>query len=108
MKNRHRGRRKAAILLASLDRPSADALLAQVSPEHAEALRDALASLGEIDPDEQCDVLEEFFRIGPLVPDREPSGLEPDDPAAVQLSLSAPATAASSAADASAPPARDE
>jgi len=93
MKNRHRGRRKAAILLASLDRRSADALLAQMSAEQADAVREAVAELGEIDPYEQHEVLEEFFRIGPLVPDREPSGLELDDPATLQLSLSTAAAA---------------
>jgi len=89
MKNRQQGRRKAAILLASLDRHEAEALLAQMPAEQADAVREAIGNLGEIDPEEQHEVLEEFFRIGPLVPDREPSGLALDDPTVAQLSISA-------------------
>ncbi len=78
MKNKHRSLRKAAVLLASLDGPSAEALLGQMSAGQTQALRQAVEGLGPIDPAEQSEILEEFFRIGPLVPDRRPSGIELD------------------------------
>ena len=80
MKARHRNLRKAAILIASLDDARAGAILAQMSPEQAEAVRGARDELGPLDPAEQRRVIEEFFRIGPLVPDREPSGIELNGP----------------------------
>ncbi len=76
MKARPNNLRKAAVLLASLDSDSADMLLAQMSPDQARAARAAMNSLGKLDADEQTDVIEEFFRIGPLVPERAPVGVE--------------------------------
>jgi flagellar motor switch protein FliG len=75
-----RSLRKAAILVASLDAQEADSLLRQMSPAQAQVLREQVERLGEIDAAEQSDVLEEFFRIGPLVPDEDPSGIELDAP----------------------------
>lgn len=72
--------RKAAILIASLDAEHAEGLLRQMSPAQAQTLRQAVDGLGEIDPREQGDVIEEFFRIGPLVPDEDPAGIELDAP----------------------------
>ncbi len=72
MKKRSDTIRKAAILIASLDRDAADALLNQMSDEQARRLRRALVELGDIDTDEQADVIEEFFRIGPLAPKNFP------------------------------------
>lgn len=76
MNDKHRNLRKAAVLVASLDDERAGAILAQMSPEQARAVRSALEQLGPLDPAEQREVIEEFFRIGPLVPDAEPSGIE--------------------------------
>lgn len=75
-----RSLRKAAILVASLEPEHAAAMLAQMSPAQAQALREAVDDLGEIDAVEQGDVIEEFFRIGPLVPDEDPAGIELDAP----------------------------
>lgn len=88
MKKKHRNLRKAAILVASLEEGHARALLDQMSPAQADVLRQAVAGLADVDPHEQNDVIEEFFRIGPLVPDKQPSGLELDDALAAQLSVS--------------------
>ncbi len=76
MTNPHRNLRKAAILIASLDSERVEALLRQMSPGQAHLLRQAAEQLGPIDPVEQNAVIEEFFRIGPLMPDKQPSGLE--------------------------------
>jgi len=52
--------RRAAILIATLDTESADALLSQMSPEQASLIRGAIMDLGEIDIVEQEHVLQEF------------------------------------------------
>ena len=78
MRDRKHSVRKAAVLVASLDSSSADALLAQMSPEQAARVRAAIADLGPIDREEQNEVIEEFFRIGPLVPESSPPGIELD------------------------------
>jgi flagellar motor switch protein FliG len=54
--------RKAAILITALETPAADALLAQMDPRQAAIVRSAVLSLGEVSPEEQRQVLEEFFR----------------------------------------------
>jgi flagellar motor switch protein FliG len=76
MTNRQATTRKAAILIASLDPATADALLAQMSPEQADALRDAVRELGHFDADEQETVVDEFFRIGPMLPECQPAGID--------------------------------
>lgn len=53
--------RKAAILLASLDPHTADALLRQMDAKQSERLRLALSSLGEVDAIEQAQVASEFL-----------------------------------------------
>ncbi|MEE8452620.1 MAG: FliG C-terminal domain-containing protein [Thermoguttaceae bacterium] len=72
------GLRKAAVLVAGLDRKTADEMLDQLTPEQARAVRQMMVDLGEIDPAEQRRVVDEFFRIGPLVPEKEPPGVELD------------------------------
>ena len=89
MKDKHRSLRKAALLVASLDDERAAAILAQMSPGQADAVRQAVDALGPIDPHEQREVIEEFFRIGPLVPEREPSGIALDDPVCARLAVPA-------------------
>jgi len=75
---RKEGLRKAAILVAGLDRKTADEMLDQMTPEQARQVRQMMVDLGEIDPAEQRRVVDEFFRIGPLVPEKEPPGIELD------------------------------
>jgi flagellar motor switch protein FliG len=86
----HRNVRKAAILLASLDHDHADSLLRQMSPAQAHVLRQAVDSLGEFKAWEQDDVIEEFFRVGPLVPESDAAGIELDAPLPPSMSLSSP------------------
>src|SRR6185312_12501837 len=57
--------RKAAILVASLDGPTADRILDQMSEEQAGQVRRMMVELGEVDPREQRHVIDEFFRQGP-------------------------------------------
>lgn len=54
--------RKAAILVASLDRETADRLIAQMPASDAELLFAEVARLGDIDPAEQRTIIDEFFR----------------------------------------------
>ena len=66
------GLRKAAVLIGSLERKMADSLLAQMGPERAQMVRDAIMNLGPVDPAEEEQVLVEFFRTGPAVPQETP------------------------------------
>jgi flagellar motor switch protein FliG len=85
MKNRHQALRKAAILIASLDHDTADGLLDQMTAEQARAVRETIDSLGDVAHSEQQAVIEEFFRIGPLVPEKSPPGIELDSQLARHL-----------------------
>jgi len=76
----HYNVRKAAILLASLDIEHAESLLRRMSPAQAHTLRQAVECLGEFDAAEQGDVIEEFFRVGPLMPEPDSAGIELDAP----------------------------
>jgi len=76
MNKKYRNLRKAAVLVASLDEENADALLRQMSPAQVHTLREAMQELGPIDPQEQRETIEEFFRIGPLVSVKHATGLE--------------------------------
>ncbi len=90
MKDTRRNLRKAAMLVASLDERNAQALLAQMTPAQSQAVKRAIETLGPIDAGEQHDVIEEFFRVGPLVPGKQPSGIELDDRLPKRLSISRP------------------
>jgi flagellar motor switch protein FliG len=85
MKTKIPGIRKAAILVASLEAAAADRLLARFAPEQARQLRMAAAELGPVDPELQRQVLEEFFRIEPLLPAKHPAGVDLDDHTARRL-----------------------
>jgi len=61
--------RKAAVLIASLDVDTADLLLAQMPRDQADLVRRELVGLKEIEPGEQREVLDEFFRSGPMPSD---------------------------------------
>ena len=70
---------KAAILVAGLDREAADLLLDQLNPEDADQVRQAVMSIDRIDPEERRRVIDEFRRIGPMVPGKCPPGIELSD-----------------------------
>jgi flagellar motor switch protein FliG len=72
------GIRKAAILVASLEQAAADTLLDQMGPERAARVRQAMVDLGDVDPGEQQRVIEEFFRVRPMMPQEHPPGIELD------------------------------
>lgn len=72
------GIHKAAILVASLDQAATDLLFEQLGPACAALVREAVMALDEIDPEEQRRIIEEFRRIGPMVPDKSPAGIELD------------------------------
>lgn len=72
--------RKAAILVASLDPQTVDVLLDQMPEEDAALVRRMVVDLDEIDPQEQNDVIDEFFRIGPFSePSTSAGGVELDE-----------------------------
>jgi len=89
---REPGTRKAAILLASLDREAADAMLDALDPPQAQQLRRMMVELDRIDPQEEEVVIGEFFRIRPLMPEKHPPGIELDSELARRLSLPQSAT----------------
>src|SRR5262245_2934415 len=89
MAKKDRNLRKAAILFASLDGAGAEALLRHMSAPQVEALREAVGRLGEIDPQEQDAVIEEFFRIGPLMGVKRPAGIDLDGRLPKSLSVAA-------------------
>lgn len=65
--------RRAAILIASLDRETADTLLSQLPSTTAEQVRRAAASLDDLDPMEQKDVIGEFLQTKTPSKEREPA-----------------------------------
>ena len=73
------GVRKAAILVASLDAAAAGVLLDQLGPGQAELVRRAAAAMDEIDAEERQRVIDEFCRIGPMIPKACPAGIELTD-----------------------------
>jgi flagellar motor switch protein FliG len=70
------GIRKAAILVACLDRAAADAVLEQLPPDQAQRVRQAVVVLDEIPDNEQQRVVDEFFRLGPQSSPQQPYGIE--------------------------------
>lgn len=56
--------RRAAILVASLDTSTADAILGQMSDEQAAQVRRMMVELGDVDAKEQQQVIDEFCRQG--------------------------------------------
>jgi flagellar motor switch protein FliG len=71
------GLRKAAILVAALDRAAADEVLDRMTPDQAQRVRQTILGLGPVDPEEQRLVIDEFLRVAPMVP-RQPSGIDLD------------------------------
>jgi flagellar motor switch protein FliG len=72
------GIRKAAILVASLDQEASDLLLDQLDPRSADLVRQATMDVDIIDVAERQRVIDEFRRIGPMIPDKCPPGIELD------------------------------
>ena len=79
--------RKAAVLIRSLDSDTAAIMLAQLAPEEAASIRVAIRDLGQLDAEEQADVLAEFRSTKPATASQ--SGTR-----GVELSLSATANSA--------------
>lgn len=82
------GIRKAAVLVASLDRKTAEMLLARMDPKQAERVRQAAGQIEVIDDAERDEVLAEFRRLGPLAPERQLAGVEIDDALARRMARS--------------------
>ncbi|HVW37728.1 MAG TPA: FliG C-terminal domain-containing protein [Pirellulales bacterium] len=57
--------RQAAVLVASLDAHTADKILEQMPEEQAGQVRRMMVELGDVDPQEQQRVIDEFLRHGP-------------------------------------------
>ena len=74
-----RGTRKAAILVSALDHGMIDTLLDQMGPAQAGLVRQAVIELDDVDPDEQERIIEEFFKLGPGLPEKRPVGKRPAD-----------------------------
>ena len=53
----------------------------------AEQVRRAILRLSDVDPAEQNEIIEEFFRIGPLIPQQHPPGIELNDESARRIAL---------------------
>lgn len=90
MNHNSRNLRKAAVLLTSLDEERAAAILAQMAPAQASAVRRAMDRLGYVDASERDEVIEEFFRLGPLLPTRDAGGIELTDPRCAEYAALAP------------------
>ncbi len=86
---RQAGLRKAAIVVSSLDRGAAEALLRELSVEQVERLRAALRALGEVPAEEREEVLREFRRQAPRPPAAAPPGIELSDRLAQRFSRAA-------------------
>jgi flagellar motor switch protein FliG len=84
--------RKAAVFIRSLDADTATTLLAQLSTSEARALRAAIRSIGELDPEEQADVIAEFRSAKPLATEAASEGVELELSAAETHSYEQPAS----------------
>jgi len=73
------GLRKAAILVASLDRATADAMLEALDPEEEQLVRRMMVELDQVDPKQQRRVIDEFFRSGPKGAKEGSSGIFGED-----------------------------
>ncbi len=80
------GLRKAALLVAGLDRASADAVLAALGPDASRQLRRAVLELDQVDPLEQQQAIEEFLEAAPRRPSPS-AGVELDEGLARRLGI---------------------
>lgn len=72
----HSGVRKAAILMASLDTPTAASLMGKLDQESIERLALEIATLRDVDPQEQAQVVEEFYTLNRAHTYIESGGIE--------------------------------
>ncbi|MCE5266929.1 MAG: hypothetical protein LLG00_03475 [Planctomycetaceae bacterium] len=70
------GLRKAAVLVSSLDACAAETLLSQLGPDQAESVRRAAAAISDIDANERQRVIDDFCRIGTMLPKAAAPGIE--------------------------------
>ncbi|MHB8969010.1 MAG: FliG C-terminal domain-containing protein [Pirellulaceae bacterium] len=82
---KHNTLRKAAILISSLDARSADALLDEMAPEDAARVRNAVMELGDVDPQEQQQIMRDFVRHTPQRPQPKGPAVELDPSLAAKL-----------------------
>ncbi len=68
--------RKAAVLIRSLDEATAERLLAALPPGDAAAVRAAVATLKDVDPEEQADVVAEMRRAAAVAGAGAATGVE--------------------------------
>jgi flagellar motor switch protein FliG len=100
MTSEERGIRKAAVLVASLDRRASDRLLAELDAETARKVRGAVETLGAVPPAERAAVLHEFMRRSPHRAESGPPENRPEEtgrkdrtdegPAGIELSRRPP------------------
>ncbi|MFV1966404.1 MAG: FliG C-terminal domain-containing protein [Pirellulaceae bacterium] len=100
--------RKAAILVAALDRQCADALLEEMGPEDAARVRAAVMDLDDVSEEDQQQVMADFIRCGPQTTFVDSSGIELDDSLAKPLANDpiVPETAAAESGTPEPPPFR--
>jgi len=84
--------RKAAILISTLDRNSADSLLEQMDEEQAARVRAAIMDLDEVSPQDQQQVIEEFLQAGGARSTPENDGVELDESLTQRFSLAESST----------------
>lgn len=102
---KHNTLRKAAILVSSLDTHAADVLLDEMPAEDAARVRNAILELGDIDPREQQQIMQEFVRHNPQRAAAHRSGVELDPSLLAKIQApSAPASTAETASPSSVPP----
>ncbi len=68
--------RKAAVLISSMDRQMADALLSRLDPDAAHELRRQILELSSVDAEEQDDVIQQFLGAHRAARDPEAVALE--------------------------------
>lgn len=81
--------RKAAILLDSLDGPTAEVLCAQMSSEQAARVRQAVSQLGPVDPGERQRIVDEFLRLGAATAETAVADVELDESLAARIAVAA-------------------
>ncbi|MCY2988424.1 MAG: hypothetical protein NTY19_11245 [Planctomycetota bacterium] len=79
--------RKAAILIDSLDGPTAEVLCAEISPEQAARIRQAVSQLGPVDPSERQRILDEFLRLGAATAGAAAAGVDLDESLAARIAV---------------------
>ena len=75
---RDRQLRKVAILIASLDDALAERMLADMPTPDAQAVRAAVDRLDHVDPDEECNIVDQFRRSTRLATPHSTEGVELD------------------------------